>query len=46
VNSENPTDCVKKGAKLHLLVNKRDAPLVVHVTGANEYDKWSADKMV
>ena len=42
----NPTDRAKPGAKVHLLVDKRGAPLAVHVTGANEHDKWSADDLI
>lgn len=43
---KNPRDCAKKGANVHLLVDKRGAPLAVHVTGANEHDKWSADDLI
>lgn len=43
---KNPTDRGKKGAKLHLLVDQRGAPLAIHVTGANEHDKWSADDLI
>jgi transposase len=43
---KNPTDRGKQGSKLHLLVDKRGAPLAVHVTGANEHDKWSADDLI
>jgi putative transposase len=43
---KNPTDRAKSGAKLHLLVDKRGAPLAVHITGANEHDKWSADDLI
>ncbi len=43
---KNPTDRSKKGAKLHLLVDRRGAPLAVHVTGANNHDKWSADDLI
>lgn len=35
----NPTDRGKLGSKLHLLVDKRGAPLAVAVTGANRHDK-------
>lgn len=42
---KNPTDRGKKGAKLHLLVDQRGMPLAVHITGANEHDKWSADEL-
>src|SRR5215207_7701574 len=43
---KSPTDRAKQGSKLHLLVDKRGAPLAVHVTGANEHDKWSADDLI
>lgn len=43
---KNPTDRGKKGAKLHLLVDERGAPLAVYVTGANEHDKWCADELI
>ena len=42
----NPTDRAKQGSKVHLLVDKRGAPLAVHVTGANEHDKWSVDDLI
>lgn len=38
----NPTDRAKQGSKLHLLVDKRGAPLSVVVTGANRHDKTAA----
>jgi putative transposase len=41
---KNPTDRAKSGAKIHILVDERGAPLAVHITGAN--DKWSADDLV
>lgn len=43
---KNPTDRGKSGAKLHLLVDERGAPLAIHITGANEHDKWSVDDLV
>lgn len=43
---KNPTDRGKSGSKLHLLVDKRGAPLAVVVTGANVHDKWSADDLI
>lgn len=43
---KNPTDRGKQGAKLHLLVDQRGAPLAVYVTGANEPDKGSADDLI
>jgi putative transposase len=42
----NPTDRGKQGSKVHLLVDERGAPLALHVTGANEHDKWSADDLM
>ena len=42
----NPTDRGKQGSKLHLLVDERGAPLALHITGANEHDKWSADDLL
>ena len=42
----NPTDRSKRGAKVHLLVDQRGMPLAVHITGANEHDKWSADDLI
>jgi putative transposase len=43
---KNPTDRGKQGAKLHLLVDQRGMPLAVHITGANDHDKWSAAELV
>jgi len=43
---KNPTDRGKRGAKIHLLVDERGAPLAIHITGANEHDKWSVDDLV
>jgi len=43
---KNPTDRSKQGAKLHLLVDQRGMPLAVHITGANDHDKWSADDLI
>lgn len=42
----NPTDRSKQGSKVHLLVDQRGAPLAVHLTGANEHDKWSVDDLL
>ncbi len=42
----NPTDRGKQGSKIHLLVDEKGAPLALHVTGANEHDKWSADDLI
>lgn len=43
---KNPTDRGKSGGKIHLLVDERGAPLAIHITGANQHDKWSADDLV
>jgi len=43
---KNPTDRGKLGAKIHLLVDERGAPLAIHITGANQHDKWSVDDLV
>lgn len=43
---EKWTDRGKSGSKLHLLVDKRGAPLAVVVTGANIHDKWSAADLI
>jgi putative transposase len=45
-SGRNPTDRGKQGSKLHLLVDEQGAPLALHVTGANEHDKWSADDLI
>lgn len=42
----NPTDRSKRGAKIHILVDERGAPLAVHLTGANQHDKWSVDDLL
>ena len=42
----NPTDRGKLGSKLHLLVDKRGAPLSVVVTSANRHDKTAAVKVI
>jgi putative transposase len=42
----NPTDRGKRGCKIHLLVDQQGAPLSVHLTAANEHDKWSADDLI
>jgi putative transposase len=42
----NPTDRGKSGCKVHLLVDQHGAPLSVHITAANEHDKWSADDLI
>jgi putative transposase len=43
---KNPVDRGKSGSKIHLLVDQRGAPLALHITGANEHDKWSADDLI
>jgi transposase len=43
---KNPTDRAKSGAKIHILVDEEGAPLAIHITGANEHDKWSVDDLV
>lgn len=43
---KNPTDRGKSGAKIHILLDERGAPLSIHITGANEHDKWSVDDLV
>jgi putative transposase len=43
---KNPTDRAKLGSKIHMLVDQRGAPLALHVTGANEHDKWSVDDLI
>ena len=42
----NPTDRGKRGAKIHVLVDERDAPLTIHLTGANQHNKWPVDGLV
>jgi putative transposase len=43
---KNPTDRAKLGSKIHMLVDQCGAPLALHVTGANEHDKWSVDDLI
>lgn len=43
---KNPTDRGKRGSKIHLLVDEKGAPLSLHITAANEHDKWSADDLM
>jgi putative transposase len=42
----NPTDRSKRGAKIHILVDERGAPLAIQLTGANQHDKWSVKDLV
>ncbi len=42
----NPTDRGKRGSKIHLLVDKRGAPLAVFITGAKRHDKTAAVSVV
>lgn len=37
----NPANCGKRGAKFCFLVDERCALLALHVTGANQLDRWS-----
>jgi len=43
---KKPTDRGKLGAKLHLLVDERGAPLSVVLTGANRHDKVAAKELI
>ena len=43
---KNPTDRAKMGSKIHILVDQCGAPLSIHVTGANENDKWYAAALI
>jgi len=43
---KNPTDRGKLGAKIHILVDQRGAPLAIHITGANSHDKWSMNDLI
>lgn len=43
---KNPTDRGKLGAKIHLLVDRRGAPLNVVLTGANRHDKIAAIELI
>ncbi len=45
-NGKNPTDRGKLGAKIHLLVDQRGAPLSIVLTGANRHDKTAAVDLV
>ena len=42
----NPTDRAKRGAKVHILVDQQGAPLAVHLSGANQHDKWSLADLI
>ncbi len=42
----NPTDRGKRGAKVHILVDERGAPLAIDISGANQHDKWSVDDLI
>ena len=42
----NPTDRGKSGSKFHILVDEQGVPLSLHITGAQEHDKWSADNLL
>ena len=43
---KNPTDRAKIGGKIHILVDQRGTPLAIHVTGANENDKWYVTALI
>jgi putative transposase len=43
---KNPTDRAKLGAKIHILVDQRGAPLAIEISGANQHDKWSVASLV
>jgi IS5 family transposase len=43
---KSPVDRGKRGSKIHILLDRRGAPLAVFVTGANIHDKWSADDLI
>ena len=45
-SGRNPTDRGKQGSKIHLLVDKRGAPLAVVITGANRHDITAALDLV
>ena len=45
-SGRNPTDRGKQGSKVHLLVDERGAPLALHLTAANQHDKWSAADLI
>ncbi len=45
-SGRNPTDRGKRGSKIHLLVDKRGAPLGVVITGANAHDKTAAIDLI
>ena len=42
----NPADRGKRGSKIHLLVDKRGAPLSVVISGANRHDKTAAIDLI
>jgi transposase len=44
--TQEPNDRGKAGAKIHILVDEHGAPLAIHLTAANEHDKWSADDLL
>lgn len=45
-SGKNPTDRGKLGAKIHLLVDGRGAPLSVVLSGANRHDKIAAMDLI
>ena len=45
-SGRNPTDRGKQGSKIHLLVDKRGAPLAVFISGANRHDKKAVVSLI
>jgi putative transposase len=43
---KNPTDRAKQGSKIHLLVDKRGAPLAITITGAQAHDCSAAIDLI
>ena len=42
----NPTDRGKRGSKIHILVDKRGAPLSVEISAANRHDKCAVEEVI
>jgi len=42
----NPTDRGKRGSKIHILVDRRGAPLSVEISAANRHDKCAVEEVV
>lgn len=43
---KNPTDRAKAGSKIHVVVDKRGAPLGIHITAANLHDKCAFSELM